>query len=41
MEICCMAPETQSGAPMYLEGWAGEEDGREVQKRGGYMYTYG
>ena len=24
-----------------LEGWDGEGDGREVQKGGDYMYTYG
>ena len=33
MGICCMAEETQTG-PLYLEGWDGAGDGREVQKGG-------
>ena len=31
-----MAQETPTGALINLEGWAGEGDGREVQK-GGYI----
>ena len=31
MGICCMVQETETGA---LEGWDGEDDGREVQKGG-------
>ena len=34
MGICCLAQETQTGAPINLEGWDGEGDGREVQKGG-------
>ena len=29
-----MAQETQTGLSINLEGWDGEGDGREVQKRG-------
>ena len=29
------------GLCINLEEWGGEGDGREVQKGGGYMYTYG
>ena len=35
MGICCMAQETQQGLCINLEGWDGEEDGKEVQKGGG------
>ena len=31
----------KQGLFINLEGWDGEGDGREVQKEGGYMYTYG
>ena len=40
MAICYMAQETQTGLCINLEGWNGEGDGREVQKGGGYVYTY-
>ena len=30
-----------NGLCINLEGWDGEEDGREVQERGDIMYTYG
>ena len=33
-----MVQETETGA---LEGWDGEDDGREVQKGGNVLYTYG
>ena len=41
MGICCMAQETQTGALFNLKGWDGEGNWRELQKGGGYMYTYG
>ena len=31
----------KQGFCMNLEGWYVEGDGREIQKGGGYMYTYG
>ena len=34
MGICCMAQETQTGAPYQPKGWDGEGNGREVQKGG-------
>ena len=41
MGVYCMAQETQTGVCINLEEWDGEGDGREFQKREGYMYTYG
>ena len=38
MGIFCMAQETQTGVCIKLEGWDGEGDGWEVQKRGD-IYT--
>ena len=34
MGICCMAKETQTGLCIFLEGWNGDGDGKEVQKGG-------
>ena len=34
MGICCLAQETQTGAPYQPRGVGWEEDGREVQKGG-------
>ena len=34
MGVCCRAQETQTGVCINLEGWDGEGDGTEVQKRG-------
>ena len=34
MGICCMAQETQTGAPYQPKGWDGEGNGRELQKGG-------
>ena len=31
----------KQGLYINLEGWDGKGDGREVQKGGDYMYTYG
>ena len=31
----------KQGLRTNLEGWDGEGDGREVQKGGDYIYTYG
>ena len=33
-----MAQGTQTGAPIILEGWGGEGDGREVKREGIYVY---
>ena len=41
MGISCMAKKLKPGLNINCEGWDREGDGREVQKDGGYVYTYG
>ena len=39
-EFAVWLRKLKQGLCVSLQGWDGEGDGREVQKRG-YMYTYG
>ena len=40
-EFAVWLRKLKQGLCIYLEGWDGEGDGRECQKGGGIMYTYG
>ena len=40
-EFTVWLQKLKQGLYINLEGWDGEGDGKEVQKGGGYMYTYG
>ena len=40
-EFAVWLRKLKQGLSINLEGWDGEEDGREVQREGRYMYTYG
>ena len=40
-EFAVWLRKLKQGFCINLEGWEGDGDGREVQKGGGYMYTYG
>ena len=40
-EFAVWLRKLKQGLCINLEGWDGEGVGREVQKGGGYMYTYG
>ena len=40
-EFAVWLRKLKQGFRINLEGWAGEGDGREVQKGGDIMYTYG
>ena len=40
-EFAVWLRKLKQGFCINLEGWGGEGDGREVQKGGGCMYTYG
>ena len=40
-EFAVWLRKLKQGLCINLEEWDGEGDGREVQKGGGYMYTYG
>ena len=40
-EFAVWLRKLKQGLCINLEGWDGEGDGREVQKRGVYMQTYG
>ena len=41
LEFAVWLRKLKQGLCINLEGWDGEGDGREVQKGGEYMYTYG
>ena len=40
-ELAVRLRKLKQGLCINLEGWDGVGDGREVQKGGEYMYTYG
>ena len=40
-EFAIWLRKLKQGLYINLDGWNGEGDGREVQKGGGNMYTYG
>ena len=40
-EFAVWLRKLKQGLCINLEEWDGEGNGREVQKGGGYMYTYG
>ena len=40
-EFAVWLRKLKQGLYINLDGWNGEGDGREVQKGGGNMYTYG
>jgi len=40
-EFAVWLRKLKQGLCINLEGWGGEEDGREVQKGGDIPYTYG
>ena len=40
-EFAVWLRKLKQGLYINLDGWNGEGDGREVQKGGGHMYTYG
>ena len=40
-EFAVWLRKLKQGLCINLDGWDGEREEKDVQKRGGYMYTYG